>query len=50
MKHGLEDQIKAQRQGDFTDNFIVYEEFACVQGYGIMNHESLQTLPWTRER
>jgi hypothetical protein len=31
MKHGLEDQTKAQRQGDFTDKFIVYEEFAwCV--------------------
>jgi hypothetical protein len=28
MKHGLEDQTKAQRQGDFTDKFIVYEEFA----------------------
>jgi hypothetical protein len=39
MKHGLEDQTKAQRQGDFTDQFIVYEEFAwCVQGYGIPNH------------
>jgi hypothetical protein len=34
MKHGLEDQTKAKRQGDFTDNFIVYDEFACVQGDG----------------